>query len=176
MSRQIALLRGINLGSRNRVGMAVLRELLEELGHQRVRTHLQSGNAIVNAPTAPDRTAAQITAAIADQLGLQVPVLVRTLEELAATVAGDPFGAVASDPSRYLVQFLATAPAPDVLNTLDAAQFEPDRCVLAGREIYLWLPGGIRAAKLPTAIGRLGLTGTARNWNTVLRLLELAQE
>ncbi len=176
MNRQVALLRGINVGSRNRVGMADLRELLEGLGYQRVRTHLQSGNAIFDAPTRPDRTAARIASVLTEQLGLEVPVLVRTPEQLASVIAADPLGGAASNPSRYLVQFLPTEPPPDALDTLDPTDFEPERYALIGRELYLWLPDGVHSAKLPVAVGRLGLTGTARNWKTVLRLLELARE
>lgn len=176
MATHVALLRGINVGTRNRVGMPQLRELLEGLGYRRVRTHLQSGNAVFDTAQRPERVAGRIERALEAELGLRVPVQVRTADELAAVVAGDPLGDVADDPARYLVQFLASEPDYGRLDLPRPEAFAPERYVAKGREIYLWLPGGVHSAKLPPALNRLGLTGTARNWRTVVRLLELARE
>ncbi|MGA8117146.1 MAG: DUF1697 domain-containing protein [Actinocatenispora sp.] len=173
MSRQVALLRGINLGTRNRVAMPQLRELLDDLGYGDVRTHLQSGNAVFTAATRPDRTASRIAAALADRLDLDIPVLVRTDKELAAVVAADPLGEVADDPARYLVQFHAAEPDPGQLANLRPDDFTPERYAVRGREIFLWLPNGVHSAKLPPALTRRGVTGTARNWKTVTALLDL---
>lgn len=173
---QVALLRGINVGRNRRVEMAGLRALLADLGHQGIRTHLNSGNAIFRADTPPDRTERDITAAIAERLGLNVPVLVRTAEELAAVVAADPLHGIATDPARYLVVFLPSEPEPGALADLDPGGFAPEAFRLAGREVYLWCPNGVHRAALPPALAARGLVGTARNWNTVTRLRDLAAE
>ncbi|HEY3502591.1 MAG TPA: DUF1697 domain-containing protein [Actinocatenispora sp.] len=173
MESQIVLLRGINLGAHNRVGMAPLRELLTGLGYDSVRTHLQSGNVVLVSDTPADRTAERISAEVAAAFGVDVPVLARTGEQLAAVVAADPFGAAATDPARYLVQFLDAEPDPRALASIDAAVAGTERYAALGREIYLWLPDGIRASKLVVAVNRVG--GTGRNWRTVLRLLEMVQ-
>lgn len=174
MESQIALLRGINLGAHNRVGMAPLRELLTSLGYGSVRTHLQSGNVVLRSDTPAGRTAERISAEVARAFSVDVPVLVRTRAELAAVVAADPLGAVATDPARYLVQFLDAEPDPRVLAAMEAAVAEPERYATLGREVYLWLPAGIRDSKLAAAVNRSG--GTGRNWRTVRRLLDLADE
>ncbi|GAA4217619.1 DUF1697 domain-containing protein [Actinocatenispora rupis] len=171
MESQIALLRGVNLGAHNRVAMARLRELLTAAGYGSVRTHLQSGNVVLTADTAADDTAERISAELAREYGAAIPVLVRTVDELADVVAADPFGSAATDPSRYLVQFRDTAPDPA---PLAAAATGAERYAVVGREIYLWLPNGVHSSKLAAAVNRAG--GTGRNWRTVLRLLELARE
>jgi uncharacterized protein (DUF1697 family) len=177
MGRQVALLRGINLGSHNRVGMAQLQELIRDLGYDGVRTHLQSGNVVYTAESVTPQQAQQdIEAQLADRLGLKVPVLVRTRDELAAIIARDPLGAVAADPAKYLVAFLAATPDPELVRAVDPAEFEPDLFRIADREIYLWCPNGVQRSKLTNAFWdrRLRVTTTARNWNTVTKLLTLA--
>lgn len=175
MERQLALLRGVNLGAHNRVGMAELRALLAELGFAQISTYLQSGNAVFSAATTADRTAARIRAALGSEFGLDVPVLVRTAEQLRAVLAADPFGALATDESRYLVQFLDGVPDPAALADLDPGRYEPERYRLIGRELYLWLPNGVHKSRLEPALRRLVGIGTARNWRTLRRLAEIAE-
>lgn len=173
----VALLRGINVGRNKRVSMARLRELLTDLGHAGVRTHLQSGNAVFTGPSgSADRLARQISQRIAADLGLDVEVLVRTADELAAVVAGNPLREVATDPARLFVAFLSAPPDPGRLSDLDPAAHQPDRFEVRGREAYLWLPNGMMDSALPAAFSdrRLGVTVTTRNWNTVAKLAELA--
>jgi uncharacterized protein (DUF1697 family) len=177
--RLIALLRGVNVGGNNRVPMAHLRELMGELGYGDVRTHLQSGNAVFTAPgTPPEQAAQEIERALASSLGLGVRVLVRTAEELARVVSANPLpDAVADEPSRLLVTFLSAPPDPARLRELDPLDFEPDLFGFGEREIYVWCPEGVRTIKLSYAFfeKRFGVVATARNWNTVTKLLELAQ-
>lgn len=175
VERQLALLRGVNLGAHNRVGMAQLRAMLAELGCARISTHLQSGNAVFSAATPADRTAARIRAAIESEFDLDVPVLVRTASQLRAVVEADPFGSVATDESRYLVQFLDVEPDPDRLAALAERSYEPERYELIGRELFLWLPGGVHKSRLEPALRRIVGVGTARNWRTLRRLLELIE-
>jgi uncharacterized protein (DUF1697 family) len=178
MSRQIALLRGVNVGSRNRIGMADLRELMQDLGYGDARTLLQSGNVVYEARDAPDKAAARIKAALSDRTALNVDILVRTRDEMAKIVAHNPFRKEAIERKWYMVVFLSDTPAKDVLRALDPAQFEPERFAVKGREIYSWFPEGVQKARLTHAFWerRLKLTATARNWNTVEKLLAIADE
>jgi uncharacterized protein (DUF1697 family) len=177
MTRQVALLRGINVGGNKRVAMADLRALLESLGYTDVRTLLQSGNAVYTGPDSPAEAAAAIEAAIVERLGMRVRVLVRTRDELAAVVAANPLAEVAVDGSRHMVVFLSGVPARAALAAIDVAAHAPDRLVHpGGRELYAWCPAGIgRSLWFPLLDERrLGVIPTARNWNTVTKLLELA--
>jgi uncharacterized protein (DUF1697 family) len=176
VARQIALLRGINLGSARRVAMADLRELLAERGYGDVKTHLQSGNVVLSSDLPPDRLAEELEQALAERLGLEIPVIVRTRDELAAVIERDPLGDVADDPKRYQVNFLSAEPDAEAVRALEAQDLAPERCVVSGREIYAWHANGIQKSPLAKLLtdGRLGVTATARNWNTVTNLLELA--
>jgi uncharacterized protein (DUF1697 family) len=176
--RQIALLRGVNVGGNNRVPMAHLRELLQGLGYEDVRTHLQSGNAVFTAAeTPPEQAAQEIEGVLARSLELGTRVLVRTSEELERVVSANPFPEAVVEPSRLLVTFLSAPPDPERLRELDPLDFEPDLFGFGEREIYVWCPEGVRTIKLSHAFfeKRLGVVATARNWNTVTRLLELAR-
>jgi uncharacterized protein (DUF1697 family) len=181
VARRIALLRGINVGGGKKVPMAQLRELFEQLGHDAVRTYVQSGNVVFTAAD-PDATPAQLAApieqAIEEQFGFPVAVTIRTRDELAAVIDADPFAGVADHPSRYHVLFLAQEGDPRRLEEVDAAAFEPERFALRGRELYLWTPEGIGRSKLAQQLSerRLGVAATARNWRTVTTLLALADE
>lgn len=155
--------------------MAELRAMLAELGYARISTHLQSGNAVFSAATPADRTAGRIRAAIESEFGLDVPVLVRTAAQLRAVIDADPFGSLAADEARYLVQFLDAEPDPGRLAGLDEHRYEPERYELVGRELYLWLPGGVHKSRLEPALRRIVGVGTARNWRTLRRLLELIE-
>jgi uncharacterized protein (DUF1697 family) len=180
--KHVALLRAVNVGGRNRIAMAHLRELLEGLGYGEVRTHLQSGNAVFTAagitPAGAEGVAREIERALARELGLTASVLVRTREDLQRVVAANPLLGVAEDHARLLVTFLSGPPDPEVLDELTPAEFEPDVYAIGEREIYAWYPDGVRATRLSNAFWerRLGVVATGRNWNTVTRLLELMGE
>jgi uncharacterized protein (DUF1697 family) len=176
--RHVVLLRGVNLGSRNRVSMPALRGVLEAAGFGDVRTYLQSGNVVLAADEAPDAVAAACEALIRKELGLDLRVLVRTEAELAAVVRRDPLGAVADDPKRYQVTFLAAVLEPEVVARLEAAVTPEERFVAHGRELYAWHPAGVARSKLWTRVAGkgLGVAATSRNWTTVTSLLELAGE
>lgn len=175
--RLIVLLRGVNVGGAKKVSMAQLAGLLASLGYSRVATHLNSGNAVLSAPDGnPRAVELAISEAVRAEVGMPVEVLVRTRDELAAIVALDPLAAVATDPSRSLVCFLSATPDPLALAGLTATDFAPESFVLHGRELYLWCPNGIHDSPVAKAMSdkRLGVTATARNQNTVRRLLTLA--
>jgi uncharacterized protein (DUF1697 family) len=171
LNRYVALLRAINLGARRRVPMAGLREVLTEHGHQHVRTHLQSGNVVLSSDLEPERLGRDLAQQIATAFGFDVPVIVRTRDELAEVIERDPLGHVAEDPARYLVTFLP-APAQVDLSDVDVS---PEQMVMIGREVYSWHPDGLQRSRAAQVAERtFGRSGTARNWNTVCKLLELA--
>ena len=174
-TRYVVLLRGINLGKARQVAMPRLREVLTGRGHEAVRTHLRSGNVLLDSPLDEGALAADVRAAIEREFGFEVPVVVRTAADVAAVVAGDPFESLATDPARYLVTLLPVPPPPDKVDALTAA--DGGDYLVRGRELYLWLPDGIQ--NTPLAAWKwdrlLGVPGTARNWNTVTKLAELAR-
>ena len=177
MPPQIVLLRGINLASQRRVAMGDLRELLEEAGYKDVRTHLQSGNVVLSSPLSPRRLETALERQLKKRFGFEVRVLVRTRAELKRVVERDPLGRVATNGSRYLVSFLSKRLPAKAARELECAEIAPEQVVVAGREIYGWHPTGVQRSKLAKLLAdeRLGVTATTRNWNTVRRLLELAE-
>ena len=178
MARHIVLLRGVNLGPRNRVAMPELREALTEAGFDDVQTYVQSGNVVLSSGASATTVARKVARVIEDRFGLDIDVVVRTKAELAKVVERDPLGKVAEDPKRYQVTFLATKPKAEVVEKLASAAVEPERLVHNGRELYAWHPNGVGRSKLAALLSgpQLGVTGTARNWATVTKLLELANE
>lgn len=174
-TRYVALLRAANLGATRRVSMPRRREVLADRGYGTVRTHLASGNVILDSPLPEGELARDLTKAIEEEFAIDVPVVARTGAELAAVRAADPLGPVATDPSRYSVTFLPEAPHPDRIAALPPPV--DGEYVVRGRELYLWLPDGALGSAMGLwKWGRLlGVAGTNRNWNTVTRLAELAR-
>lgn len=178
MARHIVLLRGVNLASRNRVAMPKLREALARAGFQDVRTYVQSGNVVLSSRASPKTVARKVERAIADSFGLEIDVVVRTRDELAEVVKRNPLAKVAKDPKRYQVSFLAAELDLDVVKKMAASAVASERFVHVGRELYAWHPEGVARSKLWAQLAgpKLGVTATARNWTTVTKLLELADE
>ena len=176
MSVVVALLRGINLGAKRRGAMADLPALLQDAGFENVRTHLQSGNVVLETGDPPDEAARTIQERIAERYGFDVDVIVRTAPELADVAAHSPFEDTATDGARHFVVFLPQEPDAAALAQLEDEDFEPDRYAARGREIYAWCPNGMRDSSMMRALAdpRLAATGTVRNWNTVTKLLALA--
>jgi uncharacterized protein (DUF1697 family) len=156
--------------------MAKLRKALEEAGFAEVRTHLQSGNVVLESKAKPEQTARKCERVIEDEFGLTIDVVVRTPAELGRVVKRNPLGKVAKDPKRYQVSFLAEPLTATAKRKLEDALQEPEELVFSGREIYAWHPNGVARSKLWAALAGqgLGVTATARNWTTVTKLLELA--
>lgn len=176
MARQIALLRGINVGKTKRIGMAALRDALAEAGHGEVRTHLQSGNLVLDSPLSAAKLQAALERDIEAAFGHQVAVVVRSQKQLAAVVAHDPLHDVATDDAKYLVTFLSAAPKAAGLKKAAAAAVEPLALAAHGRELYSWHPQGLYDSPLARLLNdeTLGVTATGRNWRTVRKLLDLA--
>ena len=179
MPTYIALLRGINLGPRNKIAMADLRDLLVSLGLENVRTHILSGNVIF---TSRRRSAARlegsIERAMRQRFAFDIRVLVRTVDELAGVVEGNPLPEAAPDGSRLFLLFLDRQPDRDRIEAIDPADYQPEEFRIGDRVIYVWFKFGLQASKLAGMLTdkRLGVAVTNRNWNTVTRLLELARE
>jgi uncharacterized protein (DUF1697 family) len=178
MSVQIALLRGINLGSRNRISMPELRECLTDAGFQEVRTYLQSGNVVLANAGSPTGLARKCKRQIADRFGLDIDVIVRTRDELAEVVRRNPLTKVATNPKRYQVSFMAAEPHSQAVAKLKAVAVKPEQVVVIGREAYAWHPDGVARSRLWNQLAGkgLGVPATARNWTTVTKLLQLADE
>ena len=186
MATHVALLRGINLGGRNKVAMADLRTLVAGLGYTDVSTYIQSGNVLFTAPGDADCavTARDMTEAIAATLGVTSPVVVVTRQELAQILADNPFPDE-PDPRRVHAVVLSEPPWPDLEVKLDAARAKSaaaggtDEVIALGRTLYLHTPDGYGRSVLAEALLRVvsspksGATGTARNWATMTKLLEL---
>jgi len=176
MPRYVALLRGINIGSRNRVSMPELRSALEEAGFGEVQTYLQSGNVVLESRAKPESVRKKVEGVIAERFGLEIAVVVRTRAELAAVVRKNPLGEVATDPKRHQVTFLSKKLAAKAVRELEEAATAKERVVVAGREVYAWHPSGAARSKLWSKLAGkgLGVTATSRNWTTVEALLKLA--
>jgi uncharacterized protein (DUF1697 family) len=174
--RQVVLLRGINVGGRNRLAMPALREALEGANMREVSTYVQSGNVVLDADDAPDELARRCEALIAERFALDVAAVVRTRAELARVVSRDPLGDVADQPKLYQVSFCASEPSKQAVSEASKRAVEGELLVAHGREIYAWFPHGIGRSRLAAALADRGLGGgaTARNWTTVTKLLELA--
>jgi uncharacterized protein (DUF1697 family) len=173
--KYIALLRAVNVGGHNKLPMAGFRALLADLGHDDVRTFIQSGNAVFSSDRHDiDAMEREIEAAIRQAFAVETPVFIRTSDEMAAVVAGNPF----PEDGILHVAFLSDHPDESRLAQFDPQKFEPDRFAPGDRALYLLYPNGVHKSKLtPTAIERqLGVKQTTRNWNTVNTLLEMAQE
>ena len=174
----IALLRGINVGGHNKLPMADLRDLFQQLGHTNVATYVQSGNVFFSPTDTSDEPALirAITTAIQDRFAYDVPTIVRTTDELATVAAAHPYRDAQPDDAKLHVIFLAEPPPPEAIPTLDPTRFTPDEFTIAGRHLYAHYPNGQGRSKLTIdAIERAyRVTATARNWRTVTKLLELA--
>jgi uncharacterized protein (DUF1697 family) len=178
MARHVVLLRGINLGPRNRVAMPALREALEEAGFENVRTHLQSGNVVLESSAKPEAVLQEVERVISERFGLEIAVVVRTRAQLAAVVKRNPLGKVATESKRYQVSFLSEKLPAKVVRELEAVAAPGEQVVAAGREVYAWHPDTIARSKLWAKLAGkdLGVTATARNWATVEALLALADD
>lgn len=191
--RHVALLRGINVGRANRIGMTELRALFEEIGCARVQTLLASGNVVFSA-TAPGGTgrgprsepdiglprtqalAARLERAILARFGVTTFVTVMRGSELEEAILHNPLAAVAGDSSRTLVMVLRDDEVAALLRPLTQESWSPEAFAVWKRFAYLWCPSGIAGSRLWNAADRLaGSAGTARNLATVGKLVAAAR-
>lgn len=177
MPTYVVLLRAVNVGGTGKLPMADFRKLLQELGFKNVQTYIQSGNAVFDASGSAARVKAAISAGLEKLLGSPAEVMVRTHQELSRLIAENPFAAeAAADGARVHVGFLAGPAAATALAAMTAiVEKYPqrrDRFHLAGDHIYFHFPDGAAETKFTgkTLDRAIGIPGTARNWNTVLKL------
>lgn len=172
-TRYVVLLRGINVGRAKRIAMADLRAMLADLGYTDVRTLLNSGNVILTGGDGDH--ASTIRTAITDRFAMDVRCLVLTGERLRGIVDGHPFVEIADNGSRMFAHVLSAAPDPALLAEHDPIALDPERARMGDRVIYQWCPdGSLEAPPVATyAEKHLGVRVTARNWNTITKLLDL---
>jgi uncharacterized protein (DUF1697 family) len=172
----VALLRGVNVGTARRVPMAELRVLLGELGYTGVATVLNSGNAVLRASRgAPAKHASAIAAAIAARLAIEVPVIVKSRDELTAIVAANPLELGEELHSQMLVAFVQHPEALAGLAAIAPLVRPGEQFVIGAHAAYLWCTDGILQSRAAEAmLGKAGKAATTRNWATVLKLHALA--
>jgi uncharacterized protein (DUF1697 family) len=181
----VALLRGINLGGHKKVAMADLREVVASLGHADVATYIQSGNVVFSARDSDtEALAAALEEAIAARLGVRSRVVVLSRDELARVARDNPYPDEPNHKALHAI-FLSGEPGPEVAERVAAAQQQVaergsrDTAQVIGRTIFLHTPDGYGRSDLAAALVKLGqaksdtVTGTARNWATVTRLLAM---
>jgi uncharacterized protein (DUF1697 family) len=176
LNTYVALLRGINVGGKNKIAMKALQALFVALGHGEVTTYIQSGNVVFRSAS---KQASKLGPAIEDEIsktfGLKIGVLVRTPSDFDGVIVGNPFLDPGRDTSKLLVMFLDEAPKVGAIADLDPQRSPPDEFVVRGREIYAYCPNGFGRSKLSIDYfeRRLKTRATARNWNTVVKLADL---
>jgi uncharacterized protein (DUF1697 family) len=180
-TRYAALLRGINVGGHKKVPMAQLRELLTELGHGDVATYLQSGNAVFTSDSDDENAiCAALERAIEKRFGFGVDCLVRSGPYLRAVAEACPFPAASLEGKQLHVIYFSEPVGPERLASIDAAAYLPEEFRLGDRALYLYAPNGLGRSKLAEALGKpslfRGTVATSRNWNTVVKLVELTRE
>ncbi len=172
----VALLRGINVGGKNKLPMKDLVRLFESAGCVDVRHYIQSGNIVFGATAAlAKRVPALIAATIAKELELTVPVVVRSRDAMRAVMKSNPLLDAGAPVESLHVVFLADAPNAAAVASLDPARSPPDTFVVRGGEIYVSCPNGVGKSKLTNAYfdTKLKTVSTGRNWRTVLKLVEM---
>jgi uncharacterized protein (DUF1697 family) len=179
MTGYVAFLRGINVGGNKRIKMADLRRALENVGIDQPTTILQSGNVILESNADAEALIDIIETSIETSFGFHSDVIVRTKQEIERMVGNEPFddGQLA-DPRMAHVMFMKSEPDPGAYHDLRAAYEGPEAMKLVGRDFFVHYPDGSGRSNLAgkTIEKALGVTGTARNWNTVTKIYQTITE
>ena len=173
--RYVALLRGVNVGGKNKLPMADLRDIFTAAGCAVVQTYIQSGNVVFEAAQdLAERVPEIVTRAIRRQFGYETAVVVRSSEELRRVVASNPFD-TSGDPRFLHVAFLEDTPGAEAVSRLDPQRSPPDAFAVRGRNVHLHYPNGVARSKLTNGYlaAQLQTASTMRNWRTVLSLLKM---
>ena len=175
----ISMLRGVNVGPHNRVKMDELRALCGTLKLRDAQTYVQSGNVIFRTDERDlGKVSGRLEDAIEKKFKFRCDVISRTTSELKAVVAKNPFAKRRGiDPSRLLVTFLSADPGEEARAKVRAIKTDPEELWIDGREVFIYFPDGMARPKLswPTIPKMLKVSGTGRNWNSVTKMLEMAQ-
>lgn len=175
----IVLLRGINVGTSNRIAMAELRTMLTALGYTGVRTLLNSGNAVITTSVQdPALVANAIQKGIKETFGLTIKTIVRSRAQVERVIQRNPLPNEAAQNSKFFhIGFCDPAPEPDSLDAIDKTKLGRDQVVLDEGTLYLWFADGLRNSPLGKALSanKLDKNVTMRNWNTVRKLLALTE-
>ena len=175
----VALLRGINVGGKNRLSMKDLAAMFGDAGCTGVRTYIQSGNVLYRAEPKLDKDVPSlVSASILSHFGYRIPVVTRTARELQEIVQANPFLKHSDEPDKLHVAFLPEIPDPAKVEALDVNRSTPDEFAVLGREIYLYCPNGLARTRLTNSYfdSTLSTTSTMRNWKTTLKLLDMVTE
>ncbi len=178
VSIHIALVRGVNVGGKNKLPMADLRAIFAIAGCEAVETYIQSRNVVFEAEAAlAARVPTLIASGIEERFGYRVPVVVRALNELRDVVTANPFLDSVDDTKTLHVAFLPETPDGDRVALLNPDRSPPDAFTVRGSEIFLHCPDGLARTKLTNSYfdSKLAATSTVRNWRTVLTLLTMAE-
>ena len=176
----ISMLRGVNVGGHNKIKMEALRALYESLKLRDAQTYVQSGNVIFRTDERDmSRLAKRIEDGIERKFGFRPDVILRTTAEMREVVARNPFAKRRGiEPGKLLVSFLASDPGEEAREKVRQMKGDPEELRIEGRELYIYFPNGIGRSKLPWA--RLEKTlktpGTGRNWNSVTKMMEMAEK
>ncbi|KUO12739.1 DUF1697 domain-containing protein [Streptomyces sp. DSM 15324] len=175
-----ALLRGINVGGARKLPMADLRTLMQGLGYGDVRTYLQSGQAVFSSAHGDEQSlAAELAATIAQECGFDVDVLVRDHAYLKTVAEACPFPAADLQPKQLHITYFSAPVDAERFAEIDQAAHLPEEFRLGDRALYLYAPDGLGRSKLAELLSRprftKGLVATSRNWNTVVKLVEMTQ-
>lgn len=176
----ISLLRGINVGAHKRMKMQQLRACCMELGFEQIATYIQSGNLVFRAgKLSPEAVSKKVEKQIESSFGFHADVITRTAEEMKKIIASNPLlKEPGTDASKLHVVFLPGAPSTEAVKKFDSVILAPDRVRVAGSEIYFYFPNGVSGSSLwKHNLDRvLGISGTMRNWNTVNKLVAMAEK
>jgi len=175
----ISFLRGVNMTGHNKMKMADLSTLYSEMGFKNVRTFIQSGNVVFT--TGGDYTVPSLSKMIESSVnkgfGYDVPVFIRTIKDLESLTALNPYlKEEYFDPSKMAVLFLKENASAEQMDRVINIDYPPDKFKVSGSEIFIYCPNGFGKTKLNTNFfeKKMGVTGTARNWNTILAIMEMA--
>jgi uncharacterized protein (DUF1697 family) len=178
MSTVISILRGINVGGKNKIPMVELKAVYEGLKFKNVTTYIQSGNVIFSASESDSKTLSKkIEQGILKKFGFNVPVIARTIEEMQSAIKKNPFlKEKGIELEKLHVTFLEDSPAADNLKKAMEYKYEPDKFIIVNKEVYLHCPNGYGNTKLTNTFfeNKLKVRATTRNWRTTNELLKIA--
>jgi uncharacterized protein (DUF1697 family) len=173
----ISLLRGINVGGHNIIKMAELKKLLETMNLHKVKTYIQSGNVLFESEQEEPQLSKRLEEEISSTFGFQVPVIVRTDDQLEQIIQDCPYSADSlAEGESVQIAFLAGEPSHEGIAHLYTFNSELEECKVKGKEVYFYFRQSIRNSKLAAQLQKLGTAATVRNWKTVLKLAAMANE